>query len=135
MGTEFCQVNPQYSGSNHDFAFCKLAQPVTNVEIVPILMGCETSILAPGTEIVLAGFGQTENGGVGQKREVNCYVVTSSTEGAVVQNIKRKERDSETMLRMMVANMADISSGEIRSTKRIDTSYKPTTKIQLPSWI
>lgn len=72
--TEFCQVNPAYAGSNHDFAFCKLSQPVTDVQIVPILMGCETSILAPGADIVLAGFGQADNGPTGLKREVDTIV-------------------------------------------------------------
>ena len=33
----------------------------------------------------------------GQKEEVNCYIITAETEGAVVANIKRKEQDAERM--------------------------------------
>jgi MYXO-CTERM domain-containing protein len=70
VGTEFCQTNPQYAGANHDFAFCKLAEPVVDIQIVPILMGCETGILVPGGSIVIAGFGEADNGPTGIKREV-----------------------------------------------------------------
>lgn len=33
----------------------------------------------------------------GQKKPVNCYIVTSSNEGAVTENIKRKERDASRL--------------------------------------
>lgn len=38
----------------------------------------------------------------GQKRPVNCYIVTSSNEGAVTENIKRKEKDSARLAEEMV---------------------------------
>jgi MYXO-CTERM domain-containing protein len=59
-----------------DWAFCKLAQPVNDVPIVPILMGCETEILKPGQKVVVAGFGSTEanQGGFGTKRWVETTV-------------------------------------------------------------
>lgn len=55
-----------------DFAFCKLSEPVTDVPIVPILMGCELDALVKGQEIALVGFGATRNGGrdAGTKRQV-----------------------------------------------------------------
>ncbi|MEZ4449338.1 MAG: trypsin-like serine protease [Nannocystaceae bacterium] len=69
--TEFCKT---YSGggpgSGHDFAFCKLAQPVTDVPIVPILMGCETDILQPGQDVTIVGFGFADDNSYGTKREV-----------------------------------------------------------------
>ena len=69
--TEFCQTMPgAQPGWGTDFAVCKLAEPVTDVQIVPILMGCETELLTPGREVVLVGFGQTESGGSGTKKEV-----------------------------------------------------------------
>ena len=71
VGTQFCTTKPGWSpGAGTDFAVCKLAQPVTDVQITPILMGCETEVLEPGREVVLVGFGQTETGGSGVKKEV-----------------------------------------------------------------
>jgi hypothetical protein len=73
-------------GQGVDFAFCKLAQPVTEVEIVPILMGCETAILAPGTEVVVVGFGTADNGPYGIKREVTTVVNSVGSEAYVGGN-------------------------------------------------
>lgn len=50
----------------------------------------------------------------GQTREVNCYIVTSSNEGAVTANIKRKEADAMAMAREMVQNMHEINETEIK---------------------
>lgn len=55
-----------------DFAYCVLDEPVNDVPIVPILMGCELDALVKDQEIVLVGFGATRNGGrdAGTKRQV-----------------------------------------------------------------
>lgn len=71
----------------------------------------------------------------GQNKEVAVYVVTSSTEGAVVANIKRKERDSEKMAQMMVEHMANINQENIKGTKRVDKSYKPESDVIIPSFL
>lgn len=71
----------------------------------------------------------------GQNREVNCYVVTAKTEGAVVANIQRKESDSEEMARQMVAHMREINSAEIRGATRNDKSYNPKSNIVIPSFL
>jgi hypothetical protein len=71
VGTEFCSVYPGGSpGYGNDFAVCKLAEPVTDVAIVPPLMGCETDVLQPGVETWLVGFGNTDTGDYGTKYEV-----------------------------------------------------------------
>lgn len=51
----------------------------------------------------------------GQKNEVNCYIVTSSNEGAVTANIKRKEADALAMAAEMVQNMHEINEAEIKT--------------------
>lgn len=61
---------PDESGFGFDVAFCVLAEPVTDVPVVPILMGCETEILQPDQEITLVGFGATETGMFEVKHEV-----------------------------------------------------------------
>ncbi|EDM78765.1 peptidase, S1 (chymotrypsin) family protein [Plesiocystis pacifica SIR-1] len=62
VATEYCKLNPDYGAGipGTDHAFCKLAEPVTDVPIVPILMGCETSVLTPGREVVVVGFGTAD---------------------------------------------------------------------------
>lgn len=49
----------------------------------------------------------------GQQNKVNCYIVTSSNEGAVTENIKRKERDAAKMAEEMVSNMHELNKREI----------------------
>jgi hypothetical protein len=71
----------------------------------------------------------------GQRREVNCYVVTSELEGAVVANIERKEADALKMAAEMVQNMAAISSAEIRGTVRNVMPYNPSVEMRIPRWL
>ena len=60
----------------------------------------------------------------GQEHPVNCHIVTSSQEGAVVKNIQRKEKDAEAMADNMVKNMKDISTENIHGTERDVSEYK-----------
>lgn len=64
----------------------------------------------------------------GQTKEVNVYIIVSDAEGAVVANIKRKEKDADRMARMMVEHMQDLSSQEIRGTKRTEDKFKTDVK-------
>jgi len=59
----------------------------------------------------------------GQKYPVDCYVITSDIEGAVVKNIKRKEEDARKMAEMMVENMKEINSDNIRGIERTKSEY------------
>lgn len=63
----------------------------------------------------------------GQQNPVDCYIVTSMNEGAVTENIKRKERDAQNMAKEMVANMHEINAKEIRATIK---EAKPKHKLQ-----
>jgi DNA modification methylase len=47
----------------------------------------------------------------GQTREVHCHVVTASTEGAVVRNVERKERQWEQMMDETVSRVAPHALG------------------------
>ncbi len=70
-----CQIYPGGGpGKGTDFAVCKLAQPVTDVPITPILMGCETQILKPGQAVTLVGYGNANNGPYGIKRHVTTTI-------------------------------------------------------------
>lgn len=63
----------------------------------------------------------------GQTKEVNCHVITSEAEGAVVKNIQRKESDAAKMAREMVKHMSVYNTEAIRGTVRTADTYK--TKI------
>jgi hypothetical protein len=84
-----CYLDPGYTGSvgqpsGTDISFCTLKQPITDVPITPILMGCETSILKQGQDVVLVGFGATSaNGGEdGRKRFV--HVTVDAVQGGTI---------------------------------------------------
>ena len=69
----------------------------------------------------------------GQKSEVDCYIVTSSAEGEVVKNIKRKEADAQRMAEEMVNNMHELNQAEIRG--KVCTSAPYEHKIETgESW-
>jgi len=74
---------PDEASFGSDVAFCVLEEPVTDVPIVPILMGCETEVLQPGQEITLVGFGATESGMLGVKHEVVTTINGSRNDGEV----------------------------------------------------
>lgn len=68
-----------------DMAYCKLSEPVNDVPIVPILMGCELEALQKGVDIALVGFGNSSNnaGDGGVKREVITPIHAPIGEGGV----------------------------------------------------
>jgi MYXO-CTERM domain-containing protein len=68
---EFCRTYPSGGpGGGNDFAFCVLEAPQDDIAIVPILFGCETSVLTQGREVTVVGFGLTESDGYGEKKAV-----------------------------------------------------------------
>jgi len=71
----------------------------------------------------------------GQEKEVNVHMITAHTEGAVVANIERKERDAMLMINEMVKHTQNITSADVRGTKRDQTDYVPTHRIVIPEWL
>lgn len=69
----------------------------------------------------------------GQTQKVEAHIITSNLEQAVVENIKRKEREAEIMADQMVENMAEISSSEIKSVTRKKDSYRRAAEVA-DSW-
>jgi len=60
----------------------------------------------------------------GQTRPVNCYIVTSDLEGAVVENINRKAKQSQEMAESMVQHMHVINEQNIRRQVRTQEAYQ-----------
>lgn len=79
--TGICKVSPDLT----DMAYCKLNKPITNVPVVPILMGCELQALQKNVDITLVGFGKSadESADGGTKREVITPVASPIGEGGV----------------------------------------------------
>lgn len=72
----------------------------------------------------------------GQDKAVNVHVITAETEGAVVSNIKRKEREAEETYDNMIAHMRDLNSAALHgSTVRNKAGYRPSVPMAIPAWM
>lgn len=71
----------------------------------------------------------------GQTRPVDVTFIAASTEGAVLDNLKRKEADAERMGAAMVAQMSDLSSELVHGAGRQLDVYNPTIPMTIPNWI
>lgn len=70
----------------------------------------------------------------GQTEEVNVYIVISEQEGAVKENIERKEKQAATMQAEMVKFTKNILEKEIRGTCRETIAYNPQIQMAVPIW-
>jgi hypothetical protein len=71
----------------------------------------------------------------GQKRPVNCHVITSDLDGNVLANLKRKQADAERMSASMAEAMSKINRAALRGTRRDFDEYRPTKKMEVPQWL
>lgn len=71
----------------------------------------------------------------GQKREVFTYIVYTSAEGAVKDNLDRKQAQADVMADQMVAHMREFTRREVVGTTKERTDYAPAQFINLPTWI
>jgi len=70
----------------------------------------------------------------GQTRPVDVHVITAEAEGAVVANIKRKEKAADKMMAEIVKHM-DVYSDVSKHRKRNGIVYEPEVKMELPTWL
>jgi len=71
----------------------------------------------------------------GQLYPVNVYIVTSEAEGAVRENIARKQDQCEMMMAEMVLHTKDILSADVRATVRMAEPYCPEAIMEIPQWL
>lgn len=71
----------------------------------------------------------------GQKYPVDVYIITSEAECAVVDNIKRKEREVAVMIQSMVEHTRRFVKENIKSGVKMDRSYEPGQDMVLPVWL
>jgi len=60
----------------------------------------------------------------GQKNIVHCYVITCESEGAVVRNIDRKERQSSELMTGIVANMKESMIKNLKGVSHESMAYE-----------
>lgn len=70
----------------------------------------------------------------GQTSDVDVYIIISAREGAVKENIERKQADNETMKQHLIELTKDITKRELTATCRITTTYAAETTMILPKW-
>lgn len=70
----------------------------------------------------------------GQDHPVDVYIVISAKEGAVKENIARKEADNMKMRNAMIEQTKEITKKELKTTCRLSTPYEPTIRMVLPKW-
>lgn len=70
----------------------------------------------------------------GQAHDVDVYIIISAREGAVKENIERKEAENEIMKKHLIGLTKDITKRELTATCRISAEYAPRTAMRLPCW-
>jgi len=71
----------------------------------------------------------------GQENPVDVHVVISEHEGAVRQNIERKQRDAERMTREMVQRTKKYIYADMHKTIRMSDTYEAKKEIEFPEWL
>jgi hypothetical protein len=71
----------------------------------------------------------------GQTRPVNVHIFASELEGAVVANLKRKERDAEIMAAQLAGETRDAVMVSVRGSARKTNPYKAMRRISAPAWL
>jgi DNA modification methylase len=64
----------------------------------------------------------------GQTRPVHVHIIAASTEGNVLENLKRKEREAEQMADEMQKEMQDMTRANLTGTVRSETHYDRDVK-------
>lgn len=71
----------------------------------------------------------------GQKREVQVHIFASDLEGAVINNLQRKERDALAMAESLSAETRDAVMQEVTGVVRQSNPYSPARTAEIPAWL
>ena len=71
----------------------------------------------------------------GQLYPVNVHIITSDAEGAVLENVKRKEKDFEIMCAQMLDNMRETQRKNVLSAQKTLDNYDASIMMVVPSWL
>ncbi len=70
----------------------------------------------------------------GQAHDVDVYIIISSREGSVKDNIERKQADNEKMKEYLIDLTKDITKRELTALCRVSAKYTATISMILPIW-
>jgi len=71
----------------------------------------------------------------GQQREVMVHIFASDLEGAVINNLKRKERDATAMADSLSAETHEAVMQSVRGLTRQSNPYSPARTVEIPAWL
>lgn len=71
----------------------------------------------------------------GQTKTVHCHIVSADTEGAVVENIRRKDQQHAELSAAMMAQMIDFMKKEVFGAEIEKTDYVAETDMIIPDWV
>lgn len=71
----------------------------------------------------------------GQKKDVNVYLFVSDLEGAVLNNLQRKERDAKEMFAQLSRETKESVYESVLGQKRQTNEYQPNETIELPRFV
>ena len=71
----------------------------------------------------------------GQRRDVHVHVFASSSEGAVVANLKRKERDATKMAESLSQETRDAVMQEVTGTTRQTNIHNASQRVTVPAFL
>lgn len=70
----------------------------------------------------------------GQTKDVDVYVIISYCEGAVLDNVQRKQDEADKMKQNLIELTKDLTKRELTATSRITSEYQPSITMILPKW-
>ena len=71
----------------------------------------------------------------GQRRECHVHFITTSADGRIVENMRRKEAAAEQMYREMVEFSREFVRQNVRGTRPAMRPYKAETTMHVPAWL
>ena len=71
----------------------------------------------------------------GQKRECHAHIFASKAEGAIVANLKRKEREAAQMAESLSAETADAVLAEVTGTHRQTNPHQADRAVNVPAFL
>jgi hypothetical protein len=71
----------------------------------------------------------------GQRRDVHVHLFASEAEGAVLSNLRRKERDAAAMADALSAETRDAVRANVTGVIRQSNPYDATNRINVPNWL
>ncbi len=71
----------------------------------------------------------------GQQKPVNVHIISADTEGAVVENIRRKDAQHEDIMNSMMDHMRELTNKSVFGAEIEKSDYLPDTPIEMPGWI